>query len=303
MPRLNIDESVWPKIDLLAIRLKWRHQDVLSSLVYLWRNTQQLEMIYCSRDDIARFCRLRSANKVDDFISACSQPDVKLLTAHSQPMNSLCIACSQSINRLCIAHSQPMYRISGNEKHVRAINDYKERGKLGGRPPKEKAIALEKQNPLHNNTIHNNTYINPPIIGESSNLEQIGGKGDDEKTLTDLVAYAENKLGVTATKPQIEKFKKEAANLDPKILKQDIDWIANHPKASKESKSITRAFHAAEVRLAMSEWDKRLKIEIRGLIQRGNKPSEVVEILKQSLPNFDHEKLAQYAQKIIRGKT
>lgn len=193
MPRLNIDDDVWPKFDVLAKRLNWRHQDAMSSVIYLWKKTQELQKLYCTLDEIALFARLRSKKKVHEFVKACVHPDVRLLTVCEQPIDSLLIGYAQPMNSLLTDCEQVVYRISGNKKHIDALKSYKERGKLGGRPSPEKPIGLASANPIQYNTIQYNSK-------STANSEvSVSQNPFDLKIGNDWVEFAKTKLSGKST--------------------------------------------------------------------------------------------------------
>lgn len=189
MGRLNVEQDAWSRMRDIAKKMRTELGYVAGVLTVIWAETQALGITECSADDLYLYSERKRRQKFDTFLHYAS----------ITPANFL-----RKKTNLC-------YEIVGNQKHIDALNSYKQRGKKGG---KKKAILAKAEKMKttssslgSNNTIHNNSIHYKTNITTANSKVSVSHNPFDLKLGTDWVEFAKTKLtGKSALKINTEAY-------------------------------------------------------------------------------------------------
>jgi hypothetical protein len=122
--RVNIEDDLIlsGRLNAVAARMDWTQREAVGSLYFLWRRTQNVEIVTCSRDQLLGLIRLDYDNDDDAsrFIDVCVS--VGLISEDGSEVT-----------------------IKGNEQHVSRISSLRKRARSGGFAKASKSVPTGRQ--------------------------------------------------------------------------------------------------------------------------------------------------------------
>jgi hypothetical protein len=114
----------------------------------------------------------------------------------------------------------------------------------------------------------------------------------------DLVRYAQAKLcrlASAAERTDFVELVRESVWLTPEAIKRNVDWIASHPMARRDTVSIKRVFFVEQQKALYRSWDDRLVSQVCAMLADDMRPPEIAEHIAARLPTCDYETSYSYA--------
>lgn len=156
-------------------------------------------------------------------------------------------------------------------------------------PPYEKGIS-KKVNP------------NPPNAGAR---EAPGRGGGEQEAVTDveadLLVYAQEQLGRIASPMEIRHFvaawrsaKATAPWLRPERVRADVDWLAAHPRARRDTRWLSRVFFVEQARRECAAWDDQVRELIEAELGRGVPLDDLADALADQTPSMERGVMRSY---------
>lgn len=139
----------------------------------------------------------------------------------------------------------------------------------------------------------------------------IGGveeeKGDSlSQPEAEMIVYAEKKLGRVFGKAETLAFV-ETWRMYPWMgadeLRRSIDFIASHPKARRETRSIKRAFFGKQMRAVYGDWNAAFAELVAEGLARGKGADEIAAFAVGELPSFESDAVRGWARLEIERQT
>lgn len=118
----------------------------------------------------------------------------------------------------------------------------------------------------------------------------------------DVVTYAQRRLGRIFAARELLAFLETwstAPWLTAEQLKRNIDWIATHPLARRDTKSVTRAFYVDKAREAYRPFDESVRRAIAEARAAGVGDGDIAELVVQRTPSLDAETVRVYVSSIL----
>lgn len=117
-----------------------------------------------------------------------------------------------------------------------------------------------------------------------------------------MIDYAEQRLNRVAGPMERVSFA-ETWRANPRVtadrLRSSIDWLASHPMALRDTKSITRAFYEKQARQEYTIWDRQLVAAVTEALRSGRSADEIVEDIVERTPSFEAAVMRAYTTRIV----
>lgn len=188
----------------------------------------------------------------------------------------------------------------------------------------------ERKTLLRNGTERNVTIRNDTISHSLTSLssrdsslaevgERVGGEEADFSTSDfderkdsmtvderAVIAYAESKLDRSIGQREAENFVAEwrqKPRLTADRIRRAIDWVASHPLARIETRSIVRLLHDTQARQAYFEWDKKVIRDVRQMLDLGMEAPEIIARMVENCVPLDREVFRAYLERVCGVKS
>lgn len=128
MARVGVDETIYASVPLVQMITGWHYPTIIGHLVLLWRFSQDKMRISGTAEEICDWAFVQEGK--DIFIKGLLRAGfIKAMPCLSEDATSNATSNATSILVESAGTSHPVFLISGNEKHIRALNNYRERAK------------------------------------------------------------------------------------------------------------------------------------------------------------------------------
>jgi hypothetical protein len=117
----------------------------------------------------------------------------------------------------------------------------------------------------------------------------------------DLLRYAQRRLARIVSPGEAATFVetlRASPWLTPPLVREAVDWIAAHPRARSETKSINRVFHLERVKRDHRRWDEAVRHNVGVELAHGATVAEAAERVARQAPSCEPEVMRAFALRL-----
>ncbi len=228
---------------------------------------------------------------------------VRRILAKLTKLGLISVSASEAGSLITVKHLAESKHLS---KHQESAEDVAAQG------VQDEPISDRSTSRTMNKTELEKTVINPNqtrVRVDPDPAPPTGGVKEQDSVSepeAEMLAYAQQRLGRVFGKTETMGFV-DTWRGHPWIaadeLRRSIDFIASHPRARKETRSIKRAFFGKQLRASYGEWNEAFARLVAEELRRGRAAEEIVARALDALPSCEREIVGDWTLREIERQT